>query len=205
MSYTFRNGDYAAKAYNCDWATVRSVRKVVRALARFDYSVVEARREAHRVLNDFQDNMQPSDAIFARDRRFPAGYENTYITTLDPNVEALFLSLDANYSYREGNTAKDTDAGAGRTKTDVVFLASDQGKQDNVKRNEELLKQLALLATNDSVLWRRSTFEDRLSAVWTAAGAPKPPRVPADSRDVDADTSDSDDEEAEVTRSPTTA
>jgi hypothetical protein len=168
MPYTWKNRDAAAKAFNAEWSTVKSVRELTRGLVKTDYSVVESRRSAHRLLNDFLANMEPASDLFHDEQRFPSGFMRSYITNYDSNTEALFISLGSVLSYRTTNQAKDTDAGTGNNrKSDAQTVQVDQGVQDNTKRFEELLRELALLPNADERVWRRSVFEHRINATWT--------------------------------------
>lgn len=172
MPYQFRNEDAAAKAVNAQWVRVRRVRDLSRALATVDYSVVESRREGHRTLVDFLNNMEPSESIFDEETRFPGGFVNSYLTNFDSNVGALFVSLIAVLSYRTSNNAKDIEAGNNAKKEKETLAVTEQGVQDNTKRFEELKKELDFLPNNDAIVWRRNSFEAKLHADWVNPAGP---------------------------------
>lgn len=164
MPYTTGNPRYYNQLHNAEWQRIRHARSLLRELRRADYSVVESRREAHRALNDFLDSAVWGDQLFATDVRFPGAPIDCYITTADSCTSALFSSLAASLSWRATNTAKDVAApAAGKRDTDPV---TEQGTQDNVKRFEELVKQLGDLCNNSTCIWDQPAFEERINAIW---------------------------------------
>jgi len=168
MPYTVLNTDLFQNLLNAEWARVRQVRTLLRSLQRCDYSVVESRRESHRALNDFRDNMLWGDQFFATDARFPDAPTDVFITTNNSPTAALLVSLSQVLSWRATNVAKDIEVAApGRGQGQgPPNPTPEQGAQDNTKRFEELVKSLSDLCNSDAALWRRPSFEQRINATW---------------------------------------
>jgi len=171
MVYTFRDEELVAELWNSEWYRLKEVQVLLRALGRTDYSVVESRREAHRNINEFRDDA--AECPFEHGVQFPNTLKDYYLTGHNSNVATVIIGLQSCLSYRLGNVAKDTEVGssgqanAPKGKDDKsVVLAFDQGLQDNIKRFEELQKQLALLCNNKDLILGRTSFESRYGATW---------------------------------------
>jgi len=170
-AYTFRDEELVAELWNSEWYQLKEVQALLRALGATDYSVIEARREAHRAINSFRDDA--AEAPFEHGVRFPNTLKDYYLTNHNSQVATVIIALQSCLSYRLGNIAKDTEVGsssqanAPRGKDDKsMVLAFDQGTQDNIKRFEELQKQLALLCNNKDIIMGRKAFETRYGATW---------------------------------------
>lgn len=171
MAYRFGNEEMTAEVWNSEWYKLRDVQILLRALGKTDYSVVETRRQAHRAINEFRDDA--AEPPFQQGLRFPNTFLDYYLCSHHSAVSTVIIGLQNCLSYRLGNVAKDTEVGsvgqssAPRGKDDKsVVLAFDQGLQDNIKRFEELQKELAALCNNKDLIMGRSSFETRYSATW---------------------------------------
>jgi len=171
MPYTFRDEELIAELWNSEWYRLKEVQILLRALGRADYSVIESRREAHRSISEFRDDS--ADCPFEHGTQFPNTLRDYYLSSHNSAVATVIIGLQSCLSYRLGNVAKDTEVGSAsqasvaKGKDDKsVVLAFDQGTQDNIKRFEELLKQLALLCNNKDLILGRTSFESRYGAAW---------------------------------------
>jgi hypothetical protein len=171
MPYTFVDAELVAELYNSEWYKISDIKELSRAMGRTDYSVVDARRNAHKVINELRDDAV--NAPFDNNTRFPDDLKEFYLTDHNSAVAMVIIGLQNCLSYRLGNVAKDTEVGsssqatAPRGKDDKsVVLAFDQGTQDNIKRFEELQKQLNELCNNKDLLIGRRRFETKYRATW---------------------------------------
>lgn len=167
--YTYGSWEEVGELYNSEWYKLGAVLVLARTLARVDFSVVASRREGHEALNTFRNDSSPIP--FADDKRFPQSFASMYLCTHDPGFAGVLVELASVLSYREDNGAKDTksvtDAKMPGSRGDKdVVLAFDQGKQDNVKRFEELVKSLGKMCNNRDLIWTQKTFEARTDSTW---------------------------------------
>lgn len=168
MSYRINQEDVFVRLGNSSFFSFAALRGLTRTLAAVDYSVVDSRRGGHTALNQFLTDGVDGWTIFDEETRFRKdSLRDVFVTDADAITSNLLISLANSLSWRATTNAKDTNAGTGAGKHEGnVVLAFDQGLQDNTKRYEELVKALGRLPNDGTLVWRRSTFEDRV-ATWS--------------------------------------
>jgi len=175
MVYIITNERGFDSLWNGRFYQIRVIGNLVRKLQGVNYGVVGSRREGHESVMAFVNQGIDGLEVFDVDRQFRRDSRaDTFVSDTDMNFTGLLTGLTNTLSYRDTNVAKDTGVGVEKGKekgSESVELAKDQGKQDNTKRFEELVKKLSHYAAGAEGVWNRARFEREI-AVWHAAQAP---------------------------------
>jgi hypothetical protein len=159
---------------NSEAIKVRDARGFIKGLRSIDYSVVESRREGHRMLNDLLSNAPYGEHLVDNQMRFPGANSDFYISLGDTCTSAAFTTLSAALSWRSDPNKveaphQQTDNGRANAPRDDTrnSRSLDNETQNNTKRFEEAIKTLSDLLSSEACTWYNEVFENRTGAVWT--------------------------------------
>lgn len=168
MPYSYHNQS-AVLIASADCWTIKETQRLIRRLQAIKFSYVDSRNSGHEAMSRFLEAAKPGDTYFATDHRFDNDLADAFVCSYYPDFSRTITGLAGVLSWRGTNRAKDTEVGDDRkdAKNNMEwFLVTDQAVQDNTKRFESLVNELAIRCMSADCVLTRETFE-QLGATWS--------------------------------------
>lgn len=170
--YRYTNGSeprigVARAAY---WLRTDELEEALERIRNENLDTVEGRRDAMGIAHNLR--KQRGRLLFSMSTtegmRFPNGWDDFYLTTMDEEFSRAWNGLLRALESRDTDVAKDTQTGRqqGAPATGPTAEKTSQSSQDNRKAMAELVNKLAVLAHSEPSIWNRYKFERNLGLRW---------------------------------------